>query len=393
MADVVDLEGVIERQKMGGFLLLTLTMGVVVQFIEGFDLVAAGVAGPALANSLHIERAYLGFIFSSFFIGLVFGALLFGVLGDIYGRKSITIVSTLWYGAFSIATVGVGSIGPLVVLRFLTGLGLGGVLPTTIALMCEYAPSRMRATVLNIMICGLNVGGAIGGFSGAKFIPVYGWHFIFYVGGIVPILLVPLFMLWLPESARFLVLRDTARERVAAIVRKIDPKLRIGAETQFAVRDVRLRGVPVRHLFARGWALATILLWITMVMNQVLIGFFTQYMPTMLNSFGLDMASAIRAAGVFQLGAVLGTLALGWLVDRHGYFFVLATVYFGAFLCAILIVSFGISVAPILIVAFFAGICVSAGRTRSTRSRAPFIRRSRGPPARDGAWALAASAR
>lgn len=203
MADVVDLEGVIERQKIGGFLLVTLTMGVAVQFIEGFDLVAAGVAGPALANSLHIERAYLGFIFSSFFIGLVFGALLFGVLGDIYGRKSITIVSTLWYGAFSIATIGVGSMGPLVVLRFLTGFGLGGVLPTTIALMCEYAPSRMRATVLNVMICGLNVGGAIGGFAGAKFIPVYGWHFIFYVGGIVPILLVPMFMLWLPESVRF----------------------------------------------------------------------------------------------------------------------------------------------------------------------------------------------
>ena len=167
MADVVDLEGVIERQKMGGFLLLTLTMGVVVQFIEGFDLVAAGVAGPALADLLHIERAYLGFIFSSFFIGLVFGALLFGVLGDIYGRKSITIVSTLWYGAFSIATVGGNRSHRSWSCASSPGSASAGVLPTTIALMCEYAPSRMRATVLNIMICGLNVGGAIGGFSGA----------------------------------------------------------------------------------------------------------------------------------------------------------------------------------------------------------------------------------
>ena len=142
-------------------------------------------------------------------------------------------------------------------------------------------------------------------------------------------------------------------------MRKIDPKLRIGAETQFAVRDGAVR-VPVRTL-RRGVGAATILLWITMMMNQVLIGFFTQYMPTMLNSFGLDMASAIRAAGV-PARRRAGTLALGWLVDRHGYFVVLATVYFGAFLCAILIVSFGISVAPILIVAFFAGICVSGGQ-------------------------------
>jgi AAHS family 4-hydroxybenzoate transporter-like MFS transporter len=82
----------------------------------------------------------------------------------------------------------------------------------------------------------------------------------------------------------------------------------------------------------------------------------------MLSTYGLDMASAIRAAGVFQLGAVIGTLVLGWLIDRHGYFIVLATVYFGAFACSILIVSFGLARTPILVVAFFAGICVSGGQ-------------------------------
>lgn len=358
----VNLESLIERQKVGGFLLLTLAMGLLVQLIEGFDLVAAGVVGPALADAFAIDRAHLGFIFASFFIGLVIGSLILGVVGDLLGRKSAMVIGTLWYGAFSVATVFTHAAGTLMALRFLTGIGLGGVLPTTIALMCEYAPARMRATIVNIMICGLNVGGAIGGFAGAQLIPVYGWQFVFYVGGILPLLLVPVFLLWFPESARFLLLRGQARARVAAIARKIDPALKLTPDTDFTVRDIRLKGLPVRHLFARGWALATILLWLTMALNQILIGFFTQYMPTMLTAYGLAMTDAVRVTGVFQVGAVLGTLLLGWLIDRRGYFVVLAAVYFGAFVCAILMVSFGRALVPIMVFGLGAGICVAGGQ-------------------------------
>jgi AAHS family 4-hydroxybenzoate transporter-like MFS transporter len=383
---IVDLESLIERQKLGGFLLVTLAMGVLVQLFEGFDLVAAGVVGPAIAKAFGIERAQLGLIFSAFFMGLVVGSLILGVIGDLWGRKAAMIVGTLWYGVFSIATVGVHTVGPLVALRFLTGVGLGGVLPTTIALMCEYAPSRMRGVIVNIMICGLNVGGAIGGFAGAHFIPIYGWQFIFYAGGIAPIAMVPFFLAWFPESARFLRLRGEPPARIAAIVRRIDPALPIGPETEFVARDLRLKGLPVRHLFARGWAVATVLLWVTMALNQVLIGFFTQYLPTMLDSYGLGMRDAVRATGVFQVGAVLGTILLGWLIDRKGYFTVLAAVYLGAFACALLMVSFGLAVGPIMLFALGAGVCVAGGQnTINALSGAfyPTLARSTG-----SGWAL-----
>jgi AAHS family 4-hydroxybenzoate transporter-like MFS transporter len=220
----------------------------------------------------------------------------------------------------------------------------------------------MRGTVLNVMICGINIGGAIGGFSAAKLIPVYGWQFVFYVGGILPVILAPLFMLWLPESVRFLVLRQRPKERIVKTVRRIDSRLSIDNRTEFAVRDVQLTGMPVRHLFAKGWAIATVLLWLTMFMNQIMIAFYTQYMPTMLNAFGLAMASAVMAAGVFQLGAVLGTLLVGPLIDRFGYFKVLAALYIGAGAFSMLMVSFGLSLPVILVFAFATGICVSGGQ-------------------------------
>jgi len=358
----VDIDSLIERQKLGGFLLLTVTIGFFVQLIEGFDLTSAGVVGPALAAALDIERAQMGLVFGIVFAGLLAGGLVLGPLGDVWGRKVVTIIATLWYSVFSLATIFVHGLTDLVALRFLTGMGLGAVLPATIALMCEYAPQRMRAIVVNVMLCGLSLGGVIGGLGGAELIPLYGWKFMFYVGGLVPLLMVPFLILWFPESARFLVLRGGAHKRVAVLARKLDPKVVISPDTRFIVRELRREGAPVRHLFVHGWALATILLWVTMLLNFILVGFFTQYMPTMLNAFGLGMREAVRAAGIFQIGALFGTIVLGWLVDRRGYFQVLAACYFGAFACAVLMVSFGLATIPIMLCALAAGVCVSGSQ-------------------------------
>ena len=134
------------------------------------------------------------------------GALVFGPLADRIGRKKIIILSTLAFGIGTLVTAFVQDVNTLLAVRFLTGLGLGGAMPNTIAMTSEFSPHRRRATMVMVMFCGFSIGAALGGFLAAGLIPYFGWRSVFFVGGIAPLLLVPILALRLPESVRFLAL-------------------------------------------------------------------------------------------------------------------------------------------------------------------------------------------
>jgi AAHS family 4-hydroxybenzoate transporter-like MFS transporter len=142
------------------------------------------------------------------------GALLFGPLADRVGRKKIIIFSTVAFGIGALATAFVGDVASLVTIRFLTGLGLGGAMPNAVALTSEFNPRRRRSTMVMIMFCGFSIGAALGGLLAAALIPQFGWRSVFVIGGVAPLLLVPILMVRLPESVRFLALTGRADARV-----------------------------------------------------------------------------------------------------------------------------------------------------------------------------------
>jgi MFS transporter, AAHS family, 4-hydroxybenzoate transporter len=371
-AVTVAVDDLLERQKVGKFLLRTLVIGTIVQMLDGYDLIAIGSVGPDLAHLLHIERAQMGPIFGASFIGATIGAFIFGTLGDRYGRKSMTIACTLIFGVFTLATVWATTFPAFIALRFLTGLGIGGVIPTTVALMSEYAPLRVRGIVVTTMACGLSLGAAGTGIVSAQLVPQFGWQAIFYVGGILPIIVVPLLLLWLPESVRYLVLKKKPGARIAAILRQVDANLRFDATSNFTVREAVLTGFPVRRLFDKGWGAATILLWITIFMNLLCITFFSQWMPTLYNLYGLEMGSAVTAAAMFQVGGVLGAVGLGRLIDKFGFFNVLGTSYFGGALFAVLLVSFGPARPVMITLSFMAGLCIAGAQNAANAMSGAF---------------------
>jgi len=186
----VDVPALLDQQKVGWFQFRLLGVCALVVMLDGFDIQSIGYVAPAVAQDLHLSYAQLSPVFASGLLGLTIGALICGPLADWFGRRILIIVGTLFFAVFTLATAMVGSVNSLIFLRFVSGLGLGGVLPNTIALTSEFCPRRRHGTMVMVMNSGFPLGSALGGFAAAPIIPAYGWRSVFILGGILPLALV-----------------------------------------------------------------------------------------------------------------------------------------------------------------------------------------------------------
>ena len=368
---LVDVAEFIDAQPVGGFQLRLLLTCAAVLFLDGFDTTAIGYVAPSLAAEWHLTKGALGPVFSAGLFGLMIGALLFGPLADRIGRRKIIIFSTLAFGIGTLATAFVRDVNTLLAIRFLTGLGLGGAMPNAIALTSEFSPHRRRATMVMVMFCGFSVGAALGGFLAAGLIPHFGWRSVFVAGGVAPLLLVPILALKLPESVRFLALTGHANARVAQLLALINPKAEFAPATRFVVHEPELVGIPVLHLFKAGRTLTTLLLWVVFFMSLLDLYFMSNWLPTVLNDLGASVSEAAAIGSMLQVGGVVGTFALGNIIDRFS-FRALALLYFVAVFAVGAIGQLGHSAAFVTIAIFVAGFCIVGGQIAANALAAGF---------------------
>jgi MFS transporter, AAHS family, 4-hydroxybenzoate transporter len=367
----VDVARFIDAQPVGGFQIRLLLICAAVLFLDGFDTQAIGFVAPALAREWGVSKAALGPVFSAGLFGLMIGALVFGPLADRIGRKKIIVFSTLAFGIGTLVTAFARDVNMLLAIRFLTGLGLGGAMPNAIAMTSEFNPRRRRATMVMIMFCGFSVGAALGGFLAAALIPQFGWRSVFVVGGLAPLLLVPILARRLPESVRFLALAGRAQARAAELLGSISPRAVFAPATQFVVHEPELTGIPVLHLFRDSRTLVTLLLWVVFFMSLLDLYFLSNWLPTVLNELGASVSEAAMIGSMLQVGGVVGTFALGSIIDRFS-FRALALVYFIAVFAVGAIGQLGHSVIFVSIAIFAAGFCIVGGQIAANALAAGF---------------------
>ena len=197
-------EAALENQRLGGLQLRVAALCTLVQICDGYDLNSVAWAAPSLISEWHLPPSAFAIAFLWSSIGIMVGALSAGPIGDRFGRRPLLLASLAIFGIASLLTAVVGSLSMLSLLRLFTGVGIGGGFSGAAALTGDYAPHRLRATMIMATFTGAPIGGFLGGQIVALLLAQWGWRMIFVLGGIFPLALVPVLVLWLSESPQFL---------------------------------------------------------------------------------------------------------------------------------------------------------------------------------------------
>ena len=314
----IDIPALIDNSRFSGFQIFTLVLCALSVLMDGFDVQVIGYVAPAIIREWKVDRASLGPVFVAGLAGLLIGSLLLSMLADKIGRRPVLIGSTFFFAVCMVATAHVSSMNELMVLRFVTGLGLGSILPNAMALAGEYTPLRKRVTVLMVVSVGFTVGAVLAGFVAAAVIPRWGWQGVFYVGGALPLIVAVLMLVNLPESLQFLVLRGNDRG-VRRWLRRIDPAIPVEENALFRVNERAEKGAPVVQLFTEGRTKMTLLLWGVNLLNLLNLYFLSNWLPTIVHAAGLSLSNAVLAGTALQVGGTVGAVLLGLVIDRAGF--------------------------------------------------------------------------
>jgi AAHS family 4-hydroxybenzoate transporter-like MFS transporter len=367
MARTIAIEALLDEQPVRRFHVALILSCAAAMFADGFDVQVMGYIAPALIRAWHLNRAALGPALGAGLLGLMIGALVWSPVADRIGRKPVMLIGLARFGLMSLASAFAPDLHSLIVLRALTGLGLGGVMPNAVALTSEYAPRRYKTSFVILMWFGFTFGSGFGGGIAAALVHAWGWQAAFVFGGILPLMLVPLLAWTLPESVRILAARrptSDGHRRIGAVLRRLDPS--VATDDRFVLVEGSVAGKTMfsglAGLFEGGRAIITLLLWIMFFANLLELYFLGNWMPTLMHDAGLSQETAILATSMIHFGAIFGTLVIGAASDRLNMFRVMTVSYVAAGIFTALIGHAGSSVPLGIFLGFGAGFFITGGQ-------------------------------
>ena len=286
--------------------IVTVAICFLIAVIEGLDIQAAGIAAAGVREHFGLDSSQLGVFFSAGILGLLPGALVGGRIADRIGRKMVLIWSVAIFAVFTLCTVWVNSFNSLLTVRFLAGAGLGAAMPILITLASEAVSPANRGRAVGLMYCGMPVGAAILSLVAST---DFGsnWKNIFYLGGLLPIIVVPVMLWLLPESKEYLKAKDQASVSDAEAV------------PQGSFKD----------LFNAANLMRTVCIWISYFFTLMVVYIMLSWLPSLFTELGFTRKEGATAQFYFMVSATVGTIILGMLTDRWKKAYVILLMYGG----------------------------------------------------------------
>lgn len=325
----IDVHKVADEARFNRFHGLVLFWCALIIIFDGYDLAVAGIALPSIMKQMGVQATHAGFMVSSALFGMMFGAVFLGTIADRIGRRGAIVICIALFSLFT-AAAGLTS-DPVMfsITRFLAGLGIGGVMPNVVAQMTEYAPRRVRSTLVTLMFSGYAIGGMLAAVLGKGLIESHGWQSVFLAAAL-PVVLIPFILKSLPESMPFL-LKQGRHDELKAIVARLDPNLRPTAEDRFvlptAEKADNAASAPVRLLFQDGRSFSTLMFWIAFFMCLFMVYALSSWLTKLMAGAGYSLGSALSFVLTLNFGAMIGAVGGGWLADRLPIKWVLFSMY------------------------------------------------------------------
>ena len=322
----IDLHKLADDARFNGFHRLVLFWCALIIIFDGYDLAVAGIALPSIMKEMGVSPTNAGFMVSSALFGMMFGAIFLGTIADKIGRRRAIVACV---GLFSVFTAAAGLTHDPVTfgaMRFLAGLGIGGVMPNVVAQMTEYSPRKIRSTMVTLMFSGYAVGGMLAALLGKGLMEAYGWSSVFLAAGL-PVLLIPFILKSMPESMPFLI-KSNRLEELRQLASRLDPHYRPRDDDRFALpREDKAVSAPIGRLFQEGRGFSTVMFWIAFFMCLFMVYALSSWLTKLMAGAGYSLGSALTFVLVLNFGAMIGAVGGGWLADRFHIKYVLVGMY------------------------------------------------------------------
>lgn len=359
----IDTDALINRASIGRLQIRVAVLSGCALLVEGFNTSAIGYIAPQITRLWHVPNSTLGTILSADMVGLLLGYLLLSPLSARFGHKRMIIACTTAFGLMTFLTITATGVPLLLLFRFLTGIGVGGAMPSAVALTGEYFPERMRSSSITLIYIGFSLGQIAAGVVSGLLLEPFGWRAVLATGGIGTILLSVLFVFALPESLEFLINRGNSSARAATIIRHMAPQIRLSVATRLTAGR-HTRKIRLGHLVEDGRATGTALIWAGMFMNLMIYFFLQKWLTSLLVQSGLSQQVAITATTIGLAGGIAAAIIIGPLMDRYGPYAVVSGLFALSALSVAVMAHILVSPVPWLTitVSFFVGFCLSGGQ-------------------------------
>ena len=304
-----DIKDIIDAGSMTGRRWAVVALCFTIALLDGFDTQSIAFIGPAIAQDFGMKAADMTWVITASIIGMTLGAIGLGSFGDKFGRRKAILIAVFLFGVFSLMGAYATSPTQIIVLRFLIGIGMGGATPSLLALAGEYSTSSKRGLMITGVLLGLPAGAMLGGLIAASWLPVLGWRGIFLLGGVLPLVLMVVIYVLLPESPAYLVSRkqndgqDQARKLIEQMTgQRIPDGVRLVSPAKVT------HGASIAGLFESRYRNVTLAISAIYLFNWIAWFLLLQWLPTALTTLGLEKAQA--AYGTVTVNAAFIAMAL-----------------------------------------------------------------------------------